>query len=99
MRFGTHDRDAGLRRVSRLTRWMVAGSVALAGGLSAVVAHALPGSSSTGSSTNSTGVTNDSSPSGVNVTPDVPATGDDGVQPAPPPVRTHHDPVVTSGGS
>ena len=36
-------RDAGLRRVSRLTGWIVAATIALTGGLSEVAAHALPG--------------------------------------------------------
>ena len=36
-------RDAGLRRVSRLTGWIVAGTIALTGALSEVAAQALPG--------------------------------------------------------
>jgi hypothetical protein len=36
-------RDAWLRRVSRLTGWTVAGTIALTGALSEVAAHALPG--------------------------------------------------------
>src|SRR5213083_761314 len=36
-------RDAGLRRVSRLTGWIVAGTIALTGALSEAAAHALPG--------------------------------------------------------
>lgn len=36
-------RDAQVARVRRLTRWVVAGSLGLAGLLSAVVAQALPG--------------------------------------------------------
>ena len=38
-------RDAGLRRVPRLTGWVVAGAIALTGGLSEVAALALPGHS------------------------------------------------------
>jgi hypothetical protein len=38
-------RDAGLRRVSRLTGWTVAIAIGLTGVLSEVVAHALPGRS------------------------------------------------------
>src|SRR6202035_5328419 len=45
MSAGAADRDTGLRRVSKMTRWLVAGSIAAAGVLSAVVAQALPGSS------------------------------------------------------
>src|ERR1700730_12332205 len=46
MRHRTSDRDGGLRRVSSLTRWLTAGAVALVGVLSAIVAQAVPGSSS-----------------------------------------------------
>ena len=38
-------RDAGLRRVSRLTGWAVAIAIGLTGFFSEVVAHALPGRS------------------------------------------------------
>jgi hypothetical protein len=36
-------RDAGLRKASRLTGWIVVGALALTGGLSEVAAHAFPG--------------------------------------------------------
>ena len=45
MRFRPTDRDDGLRRVSRLTRWLAAGGVALLGVFSGLVASALPGTS------------------------------------------------------
>ena len=45
--FGAFDRDSGLRRVSRVTKWLVAGSVAAVGIVTAVVAEAAPGSSRT----------------------------------------------------
>jgi hypothetical protein len=45
--FGANDRDSGLRRVSRVTKWLVAGSVAAIGAVTAVVAQAAPGSSRT----------------------------------------------------
>jgi hypothetical protein len=45
--FGAFDRDSGLRRVSRVTKWLVAGSVAGIGIVTAVVAEAAPGSSRT----------------------------------------------------
>jgi hypothetical protein len=38
-----HVRDAALRRLSRLNRWLVAASVTLTGALTAIAAHALPG--------------------------------------------------------
>ena len=49
--FGAFDRDSGLRRVSRVTKWLVAGSVAAVGIVTAVVAEAAPGSSRTTSPT------------------------------------------------
>ena len=39
-------RDAGLRRVSRLTRWLLAGSLALTGMFAALAARAFPGQGS-----------------------------------------------------
>jgi hypothetical protein len=39
----THSRDAALRDLHRLNRWMIAGSVVLTGVLSDVAAHAFPG--------------------------------------------------------
>jgi hypothetical protein len=38
-------RDAGLRRLTRIKRWLIVGSVTLTGALSAVAAHAFPGQS------------------------------------------------------
>ena len=39
----THSRDAALRELHRINRWMIAGSVLLTGVLSDVAAHAFPG--------------------------------------------------------
>jgi multidrug efflux pump subunit AcrA (membrane-fusion protein) len=36
-------RDLGLRRLSRITRWLLGGAVALTGLFSVLVAHARPG--------------------------------------------------------
>jgi hypothetical protein len=38
-------RDAGLRRVSRLTRWLLAGALALTAGFSAIAARSVSGTS------------------------------------------------------
>jgi hypothetical protein len=44
MRFHTtHTRDAALNRLSRINRWLIAGSVVLTGVLSEVAASAFPG--------------------------------------------------------
>jgi cytoskeletal protein RodZ len=85
MRFGTRDRDVGLQRVSRLTRWLVAGTVGLVGVLSAVVAQALPGNSGTSAAT--TG-----SPSGATASPSAPA-------PTPTSPTTTQDPGLSGGSS
>jgi hypothetical protein len=39
-------RDAGLRRVTRTTAWLVGGAVALLGGFAAYVGNAFPGTAS-----------------------------------------------------
>ena len=39
----THARDAALRKLRRLNRWMIAGSIALTGVLADVAANAFPG--------------------------------------------------------
>src|ERR1700719_2884979 len=39
----THTRDAALRELRRLNRWLIAGSVVLAGVLADVAANAFPG--------------------------------------------------------
>jgi hypothetical protein len=39
----THTRDAALNKLQRVNRWMIAASVALTGGLSAIAANAFPG--------------------------------------------------------
>jgi hypothetical protein len=69
-------RDAGLRRVSRLTRWLLAGALALTAAFSAIAAHAFPGHSASQASsttqggagsttTGQSGQTDDSSGSGL----------------------------------
>ncbi|HEY3827807.1 MAG TPA: hypothetical protein VGL57_01295 [Solirubrobacteraceae bacterium] len=39
----THTRDAALRQLHRLNRWLIAGSVVLAGVFAEAAAHAFPG--------------------------------------------------------
>jgi hypothetical protein len=54
-------RDAGLRRVSRLTRWLLAGALALTAGCSAIAARSIGTTSH--QSASQTAVTNGSSQS------------------------------------
>ena len=53
-------RDAGLRRVSRLTRWLLAGALAATAAFSAIAARTVPGNSGSQAS-NSTATTSDQS--------------------------------------
>ncbi len=104
MRHRATDRDDGLRRVSRMTRWLTAGAVALVGALSAVVAQAIPGTSGSASTTppSSSGSSAPTqatpAPSTTTTTLD-PSLNDPNLQPAPAPVPTTHHHAVTSGGT
>ena len=100
MRFGTRDRDAGLRRVSSLTRWLAAGAAALVGALSALVAQALPGVSGAAATPSSPPATPGTAPAAPPSTqPSTTTTTDPGLQPAPAPLPTHHHSVARSGAS
>jgi cytoskeletal protein RodZ len=111
MRFGTTDRDVGLQRVSRLTRWLVAGTVGLAGVLSAVVAQALPGNSASsvtsGATSGATATPAAPTPASTTTTQDPGSSSGSGssssndptLTPTPPPVPTQHHSVARSGGS
>ena len=67
-------RDAGLEKVSRVTKWLAVGAIAVAGVLSAVTAKALPGKSKT---TVQSGASGSQSPS---QSQDSPAATDNGAQ-------------------
>ncbi len=69
-------RDAGVRRVTRLTSWAVAGAVALSAAVTFVVAKAQTGSAASGS--NATSTTDTAAP--VVIEPGT-GTGDNGLQP------------------
>jgi hypothetical protein len=103
MRAGAAGRDSGLRRVSQITRWLVAGSVAGVGILSAVVAQALPGNS-TPTATPSSGTPGAApapaaAPTTTTTAPSPSVNNDVPLQPAPPPVPTPHRSHTRSGGS
>lgn len=98
------DRDSGLRRISKTTRWLAGGAVALMGVLSAVAAYAAPGKSTSSPSQQPTNTTTTPSTSSTSSTPTtrVPDTSSQngGLQPpTQPPVRTHRSPSVQSGGT
>ncbi len=97
MRFGAHDRDAGLNRVSSVTRWLAAAALALVGALSALVAQALPGTS--GAAATPPATSGQSPAAAPAASPSTTTTTDPGLQPAPAPVPTHHRSVAQSGAS
>jgi hypothetical protein len=100
MRFRATDRDVGLRRVSRLTRWLAGGAAALVGVFSAMVAQALPGASGTTTSPQQPATAGSpAAPSASPPTTTDPSLNDPGLQPAPPPVQTPRRSVTRSGGS
>ena len=72
-------RDAGLRRVSRLTGWAVAIAIGLTGFFSEVVAHALPGRPKHAA----TGTSRAASRSTTPAAPTPPAVGGDQTSAAP----------------
>jgi hypothetical protein len=91
-------RDAGLRRIRAVTRWVAAGVVVLSGALALIAARAFHGrtisntpsssSSSPGTSSGSAAQTQPPASSGVPIQ-----------QPAQAPAPTQAPPVVASGGS
>jgi hypothetical protein len=93
-------RDAGLRRVSRLTRWLLAGALALTAGFSAIAARGFSGSTGQTGGTATTGASgqtsnSDSSDSGSD-------SSDDGSAlqaPSNSPSASGGPGSVTSGGS
>ena len=86
-------RDAGLRRISAVTRWTAAAVVALSAGLALIAAKAFHGHSVAATSP------------GATASPQAPATDPSQVaptqlqQPAQAPVTVQQAPVVVSGGS
>lgn len=92
-------RDAGLRLIARINRWMIAGAVALSGLISVAAARSFHGHTATNagaatsqpssSSSSSSGASGSSDGSGIQQPPQAPSSAP--AQPAPAP--------VVSGGS
>ena len=88
-------RDAGLRRISRVTRRVVLGAIALSGGLAVTAANAFHGHTiTTGSSTQASSTSTQASSSSTQST-----TSSGLSAPAQTPAPTPVQPVVVSGGS
>lgn len=96
-----HTRDAGVRRIGRLTRWALAGAVGLSTVVSIVVAKAQTGAATSGGSGDRSSAGGRVSPASVVIGPST-DTGD-ALQPAPAaPVRRGGGGgarAATSGGS
>jgi hypothetical protein len=88
-------RDAGLRRVSRLTRWLLAGALALTAGFSAIAARSVSGSGGADQASSTT-VTDDSRQSGTSGSDDSSSTLQ---APSNAPSASGGSGSVTSGGS
>ena len=84
-------RDAGLRRISTVTRWLTAAAVGVSGGLALLAAHAFHGHTISNAST--------ATPPPVSRTSAPSSTSSDLQPPAQTPVQTPAAPVVVSGGS
>jgi len=101
-------RDAGLARISTVTRWMIAAVIGLSGGLALVAANAFHGRTipSGGSSSSQTASQNQSQSQTTTPAQTTPAqttpaqTTPSGLQaPSQAPTTTPATPVVVSGGS
>jgi hypothetical protein len=84
-------RDAGLRRISTVTRWITAAAVGVSGALALLAAHAFHGRTISNAST--------STPAPATQTSAPSSSSSDLQQPTQAPVQTPAAPVVVSGGS
>ncbi len=92
-------RDAGLRRISRVTRRVMLGAVALSGGLAVTAANAFHGHT-IATSSSSTSATQAPSSSTQGSSPSTQSSSSSGLSaPAQTPALTPVQPVVVSGGS
>jgi hypothetical protein len=83
-------RDAGLRRISAVTRWLIVGVVSLSGALALIASSAFHGRT----------ISNSSAASSVSSPPSQVAPSSGGLSPAnTTPTPTPAAPVVVSGGS
>jgi hypothetical protein len=90
-------RDAGLRRISRVTRWMIAGVLGASGALALMAANAFHGRTlpSTSSSNTSQSSAQQTTPAVTTPAVTTPAQ----TAPVQAPTTTPSAPVVVSGGS
>jgi len=89
-------RDASLRRVSRLTRWVLAGALALTAGFSAIAARSFSGTSGSQSASHSGSTTTTTTDDGSGQSSDSSSTFQ---SPSSSPSSGSGSGSVTSGGS
>ncbi len=89
-------RDAGLRRISTVTRWVIAGAVGLSGALALIAANAFHGRTLPSTPSSQTPVTQQAPT--TTQTPSV-SSAQGPQAPQQVPVQTPAQPVVVSGGS
>lgn len=87
-------RDAGLRRISRVTRWLTVAAVGLSGALALVASHAFHGRAVANSSSSSAPAN-----AAASATETAPASPGGVQPPAQAPTSTAAAPVAVSGGS
>jgi hypothetical protein len=95
-------RDAGLRRISAVTRWTAAAVVVLSGALALIAAKAFHGHTVTSTTPNVTQTTTPATTTPATTTPatTTPATTTPSIQqPAQAPAPIQQAPVAISGGS
>lgn len=92
-------RDAGLRRVSRLTRWLLAGALALTAGFSAIAARSFSGTSGSQSASHSGSTTTTDDGSGQSSGSGSSDSGSTFQSPSSSPSSGSGPGSVTSGGS
>src|SRR6266568_1828934 len=92
-------RDAGLRRVSRLTRWLLAGALALTAGFSAIAARSFSGTSGSQSASHSGSTTTTDDGSGQSSHSSSSDSGSTFQSPSSSPSSGSGPGSVTSGGS
>ncbi len=89
-------RDAGLRRLKRITKGVLLGATALAGVFAGIAAHSVPGHAARRAVVRTTTRTvRTTTQAATTATPAATET----FTPPPPPVTTEVAPVVSSGGS
>ena len=90
-------RDAGLQRISTMTRWMIAAIIGLSGALALIAANAFHGRTISSGTSGSSSASQTTTPATTTPATTTPANGLQSPDQAP--VQTPSAPVISSGGS